>query len=380
MNEREFVCRISGSVRFNTDGMYTYFQPNELPFDLELDRGMYRRSLDAIISIANLNGRISSMDETERSILLTTLTMKESVHSSSIEGTRSTINDMYRSEKDNPDETTQRDVKEVRNYIDALTYSMDAIRDGNDITIDLIHKMHRILLIGTRGENRSPGEFKTVQNAIGMPGDTIETAKMVPAPPEAVEHLVENLLDYLDSNEDPLIKIAMMHYQFEAIHPYRDGNGRIGRLLIMLAMVREGLLSYPVIYPSEYFDRNRDVYIDRLFEVSSKDRFDEWLDFFILAIKEQANDSARMIDRLKTYRKQLESLCDSLTERRIVDLIFRNPYVRITDVSSYCDVSVPTAAKAIEQMVSKGVLREVTGRKRNKLFLADGVLDILTKR
>ena len=313
-------------------------------------------------------------------ILLNTLTLKESVHSSSIEGTRSTISDVYRSERDDVDDTMKRDVKEVRNYIDALKYGIEAIGKGGRITVDLVHELHRILLTGTRGENKSPGTFKTNQNAIGIPGDTLETAKMVPAPPEAVERLIDNLLAYLDTDEDPLVKIALAHYQFEVIHPYRDGNGRIGRLLIMLLMVKEGLLSYPVIYPSEYFDRNRDEYIDRLFDVSSADRFDEWLNFFIGAMKEQADGSIRMIDGLRNYRKQLEPLCETLVERKLIDLLFRNPYVRAGDVAAYCGISGPTAMKAITRLESEGVLREVSGRKRNRLYLADGVLDILMRR
>ena len=380
MDEREFTSKIAGSVRFNTDGMYSYFQPNELPFDLSIGRDIYRKSLDAVISLGNLNGRVSGMDEDERMIVLNTLALKESVHSSSIEGTRSTISDVYRSEREDVDDTMKRDVKEVRNHIDALKYGIETIGKGGNITMDLIHELHRILMTGIRGENKSPGTFKTNQNAIGMPGDTLETAKMVPAPPEAVEHLIDNLLAYLDTDEDPLVKIALVHYQFEVIHPYRDGNGRIGRLLIMLLMVKEGLLSYPAICSSEYFDRNRLEYFDGLFDVSSADRFDEWLKFFIGAMKEQADCSIRMIDGLRNYRRQLEPLCGTLAERKLIGLLFRNPYVRAGDVAAYCGISGPTAMKAIARLESEGVLREVSGRKRNRLYLADGVLDILMRR
>ena len=159
---------------------------------------------------------------------------------------------------------------------------------------------------GVRGENKSPGEFKTTQNAIGTIGDTLDTAKMVPAPPETVDHLIENLLGYIESDEDPMVKIALVHYQFEVIHPYRDGNGRMGRLLILLLLAKEGILHYPVIYPSGYFDRMRGRYIDKLFGVSSKDEFSEWLDFFMDAMIEQSKESIRMIDGLKKYKKKLQ--------------------------------------------------------------------------
>ncbi|MBQ7979076.1 MAG: Fic family protein, partial [Candidatus Methanomethylophilaceae archaeon] len=255
MDEKMFTSKISGEVRYSVNGDYPYFQPHYLPFDLDIPRSIYRMSLDAVISLSNLNGRVSAMSPEERDIFLRTFTMKESVCSSSIEGTRSTLSDMFRSEKEVPDVMAQRDVREVSNYMDALREGVEAISKGEEITVEMLHRLHVILLTGTRGENKSPGVFKTEQNAIGMPGDTLETAKMVPSPPEAVDHLIDNLLDYIGSDEDPLVKIALTHCQFEAIHPYRDGNGRIGRLLIMLMLAKEGLLIYPAIYPSEYFDR-----------------------------------------------------------------------------------------------------------------------------
>ena len=381
MDEKEFTSKISGEVRYSVDGGYSYFQPHDLPFDLDIPRSIYRKSLDAVISLSNLNGRVSAMSPEERAIFLRTFTLKESVCSSSIEGTRSTLSDMFRSEKEAPDAMMQRDVREVSNYMDALREGAKAISEGEEITVEMLHRLHVILLTGTRGENKSPGAFKTEQNAIGMPGDTLETAKMVPSPPEAVDHLMDNLLDYMSSDEDPLVKIALAHCQFEAIHPYRDGNGRIGRLLIMLMLAKEGLLTYPAIYPSEYFDRNRDLYIDGLFDVSSKDMFEEWLAFFIKALKDQADGSMAMIRNLQDYRKKLEARYHrSLIAVRAVGLLFENPYVTIADVAEGCGVSATTAAKVLTDLEGDGVVREVSGRKRRKLYLADGVIEILGNR
>lgn len=376
-----FTSKISGEVRYSVDGDYSYFQPHDLPFDLEIPRSVYRRSLDAVISLSNLNGRVSAMSPEERDIFLRTFTLKESVCSSSIEGTRSTLSDMFRSEKEVPDAMAQRDVREVSNYMDALREGVKAISEGEEITVEMLHRLHIMLLTGTRGENKSPGAFKTEQNAIGMPGDTLETAKMVPSPPEAVDHLLDNLLEYINSDEDPLVKIALTHCQFEAIHPYRDGNGRIGRLLIMLMLAKEGLLIYPAIYPSEYFDRNRDLYIDGLFDVSSKDMFEEWLTFFIKALKDQADGSMAMIRNLQDYRRMLEAKYHrSLITARAVGLLFENPYVTIADVAERCEVSATTAAKVLSDLEGDGVVREVSGRKRRKLYLADGVIEILGNR
>ena len=380
MDEKAFTSRISGEVRFGYNGSYVYFHPNDLPFDLTIDRSVYRQSTDAIISLSNLNGRVSGMTEEGGGILLRAFTLKESVSSSSIEGTRSTLSDLYRSDKDRMDEVILRDVKEVRNYMEALRTGIDEMSKAEGITVELLHRLHMILLTGTRGENMSPGRFKEEQNAIGMPGDTLETAKMVPAAPPEVDHLIGNLLEYADSDEDPLVKIALMHYQFEVIHPYRDGNGRIGRLLIMLMLSKEGLLSHPAIYPSEYFDMHRTQYIDGLFNVSSRDAFGEWFSFFLKALKEQADSSMRMIDELGKYRRVLESRYSKANGLRTIGLLFENPYVSISDVAERCDVSQTTASSILSEMESDGVLREVTGRKRNKLYLADGIMDILMNR
>lgn len=379
MDETQFTSKISGEVRYGNNGSYAYFQPHDLPFDLVIPDEISRKSRDALISVSNLNGLVSGMDEEERNIFLAAFTLKESVHSSSIEGTRSTISDVYRSRKEEPPASIKRDVKEVTNYMDALEYGM-RMMEGSDLNVELINRMHVMLLDGTRGANKSPGQFKTEQNAIGVPGDTLETAKMVPAPPESVEHLMDNLLEYIGSEEDPMIKLALSHYQFEAIHPYRDGNGRIGRLIMMLILYREGLLRYPAIYPSEYFDNHRDAYIDGLFGVSSRDGFEEWMAFFMDGLKEQADRSIAMIGRLKTYRRQLESRYETVNGMRVIRMMFSNPYMTVNDVAVTCEVSRPTALKLLQGMEHDGVLREISGKKRGLLYLAEGVLEILMSR
>lgn len=378
MDEREFTSKIAGEIR-SYYGEFVYFQPYDLPFDIEISNRIRRKSLKAIINLAHLDGKASEMEKTERDIFLKVFSIKESSHSSSIEGTRSTTEDLYRYEKQRPaSESQERDAREVLNYRDALELGLRKIREGEPLGVQLFHEMHRTLLQGVRGENKSPGEFKTIPNAIGRPGDTLETAKMVPASPESVDHLIDNLLEFLDSEEDPIIKIALAHYQFEVIHPYRDGNGRMGRMLILLLLAKEGILHYPVIYPSEYFDRRRGMYIDRLFDVSSKDMFDEWFDFFIDALNEQAKESIRLIDSLKRYKRYLQGMATSKLESDIINLLFMNPYVNSRDVMDNCGVTNPTAVRALSALVDKGILREITGKKRNALYAADEILEILS--
>lgn len=380
MDEREFKSIISGEVRSHY-GEYVYFHPNDLPFDLNISDDIVKKYRVATIILSRLDGKASEMNPSEREVFLKAFTLKESASSSSIEGTRSSFDDMYRYEKEEPaTERNLRDSQEVLNYKKALEFGMKEISSGKKIDVELLHEMHKILMKGVRGENKSPGEFKSSQNAIGRISDTVETAKMVPSAPEEVDHLIENLLDFMDSDEEPIIKIALTHYQFETIHPYRDGNGRMGRLLILLMLSKEDILHHPMIYPSEYFDRRRTEYIEKLYNVSSKDEFEQWFDFFVSALIDQSNDSIRTMDSLKAYRRILLGMADTQAERDVIGLLFSNPYIRSTDVMKLCNVTNPTATKVLGSLVAKGIIREITGKKRNMLFSADGVIEILSHR
>ena len=379
MDETRFISKISGEVRISDRGFYAYFQPHELPFEMDLSPKTRKACNEALMALSRLDGRSSDMSPEERDTFLLNFTLKESVHSSSIEGTTSTLSDMFLQEVEDVGESVRRDTKEVSNYRNALDLGMRKVRESGNVSIDLLHSMHRVLMDSVRGSGKSPGEFKKEQNAIGRPGDTLDSAQMVPAPPESVEHLIENLIEYIGSYDDPIVKAALVHYQFEAIHPYIDGNGRMGRLLIMLLLQMEGVLAYPMIYPSEYFDRNRDRYIDALSAVSSDDRIEEWIEFFAAALKNQAEDSMDTINALRTYRNSLkESFGRSATLMRAIELSFSNPYIRPNDLSEAAGVTHPTAIRALKELESRGVLREITGRTRNTVFLAEGVLEILS--
>ena len=380
MDERDFTSTISGEVRSNY-GQYVYFQPNPLPFKIDMNRNLLKKATNAIILLSRLDGRSSEMGESEKEVFMKAFTLKESTHSSSIEGTRSTLSDMYMFEKMKPEnENRLRDSREIINYKDALKMGLSRINEGGNIDRDLLLDMHGILLNNVRGENRSPGKFKTEQNAIGRFGGTLDTAKFVPAPPESVDYLLDNLFEYMESDEDPIIKTALIHYQFESIHPFRDGNGRIGRLMILLMLAKEGILHSPLIYPSEYFDNRREEYIDRMYNVSSKDEFDEWFEFFMDALINQTKSSLETIDELRSYRAELKSKCSNMTELQTVELLFSNPFINSSDVMEHCRISNPTAIKTLFSLEGKGIIRETTGKKRNMLYAADGILEILSRR
>jgi len=379
MDEKEFTGSIAGEVRWAMNGAYCYFHPHELPFNLNLNPNTQQSLSDAAIELARLDGVVSQMDAEESEILLMAFTLMESASSSSIEGTRSTVDDLYRSERiEETDTVRARDNSEVMSYKKALGEGFEAVKAGEKISIDLIKRLHRTLMSNDRGSNLSPGEFKSTQNSIGTAGDTLETAKMVPACPESVERLMDNWVGYVNSRDVGVIeKAAIAHSQFESIHPFRDGNGRVGRLLIVLILYSEGLLRSPVLYPSNYFNKHRDEYIDGLFNVASRDAFAEWFEFVAKALRTQALSSIRTIGRLRSYLRTLTDGEDNINIIRTIGMLFRNPYIRSTDVKDMLGISTPTANSIIGELQDRGVIREITGRSRNRVYVADGIMDIL---
>ncbi len=379
MDESDFKGKVTGEVRWADNGAYCYFHPHNLPYDWMCSRESLSRMRDAATEMARLDGMLRFIDPDTVRMLIMNLSLRESTSSSSIEGTRSTVDDIFRSEREEErDESRARDNQEVVNYRRALLMGFERLPVGGRLTIDLIRDLHRTLMDGVRGSDKSPGEFKTHQNAIGRMSDTIETARMVPASPESVDFLLDNWLDYVNRDDvDTVEKVVLSHYQFEAIHPFRDGNGRVGRLLILMILRRDGLLTHPVLHLSGYLNLNRDRYIDLMYRVSAEDALDDWLGFVSDGLRGQSRSTAATVDSLIRYRDRLRESAADMNESRTIDMLFGNPYVRPNDIVGRLGVSVPTANKIIGRLESGGVLREVTGRKRNRLYLADGIMELL---
>lgn len=379
MDESEFKGTVTGEVRWAMNGAYCYFHPHDLPYDWMCSRESMNRMRDASVELARLDGMLRFIDSETIRMLTENLSLMESTSSSSIEGTRSTVNDIFRSEKmEEHDEIRLRDNMEVVNYRRALLAGFERLPVDGTITADLVRDLHRILMDGVRGSEKSPGEFKTHQNAIGSMHDTIETAKMVPACPESVDHLLDNWLEYVNSDSvDTVEKAILSHYQFEAIHPFRDGNGRVGRLLALLVLRRDGLLTHPVLYLSGYLNAHRDRYVDLLYEVSTRDALDDWIGFISDGLRDQSRSAATTVDALIRYRDRLRESAKDINEQRTIDLLFRNPYLRSTDLVDRLGITLPTANRILARLESEGIVREVTGRKRNRLYLADGVMELL---
>ena len=383
MDEKDFLISKTGKVVWEQNGMYFRFEPKPLPFkEFIPSQALGNVLLSTALVLGRLDGMTQKLTPQEVYLLRMPFILKEATLSSEIEGTRSTLTDVYKDEKQKEtDPQKALDNEEIRNYVQALEYGLQKLSNG--ITQEIIKEMHRLLLQGVRGSEKNPGEYKTAQNAIGKREDTLETAKFVPASPQETVYLMKNFIDFL--NDDPssnaLYKIALSHYQFEAIHPFRDGNGRIGRLLIMLILSKEKILSQPLLYISEYFNRNRSTYTDLLYDVSSKNKIEEWMIFFLKALETQANSSIQLIQSLENYKQELQKNMTEVSEspkmHLLVDLIFKNPFITITDVSKRLELTIPWASNLVHKLEQKGVLKEITGKKSRKIFVAQKILDIL---
>lgn len=379
MDESDFKGTKTGEVRWSMNGGYCYFHPYDLPFDHVCTSEVKNAMTNASIELARLDGMLRLIDDDTIKMLTMNIALVESTSSSSIEGTRSTVDDVLRSEKiEEVDESRSRDNQEIINYRNALIQGFNELPVDGTIDTDMIKRLHRTLMTGVRGSDKSPGVFKTHQNAIGRATDTLETAKMVPASPETVDHLIDNWLEYVNSHPtDTVEKMIMAHYQFEAIHPFRDGNGRVGRLLSMMILRRDGLLENPILYISGYLNSRRNEYIDRLYMVSSRNAIDEWLLFMAEGLRTQAMATARTVEELLNYKKELNSMAEDIKDTMVIDMLFRNPYITSKDVVDGLGISPPTAIKILKRMESVGILREVTGRERGRVYCADGIIEIL---
>lgn len=367
----------SGEVRYSNDGGFSYFWPNDLPFDIELDKRILKKIETATIVLSKLDGKVSQMSEQERNILLVPFVLMESTKSSAIEGTGTTMEDLYKSERiveTNPDKLL--DNKEVLNYRDALKHAIS--EHSGPIDEKLLLEIHRMLLNGVRGEGKSPGSYREVQVYVGNRGDDLDSAAFVPMPPESICWKIRNLFEYINSpDENALMVAALSHYQFETIHPFTDGNGRMGRLLIMLILNRNGILEYPVLYLSGYFNEKRNEYIRSLNRVRECDDFYGWIDLFLDALIEQSNSSIHMIDLLYQVRQEFRGMMNDLKTLNLIDSLFVNPYVRKSDVAKTCGVHPSTAGKIVNDLMKKGILSETTGKKRNQMFVCKRIMEIL---
>jgi Fic family protein len=303
----------------------------------------------------------------------------EAVLSSRIEGTKTDIPQLLRFEAGQvspPDEAD--DAQEVANYVVAMEHGLARLRDGFPMSVRLLREMHGLLLAGVRGQRRSPGELRSSPNWIG--GSTLDNAIFVPPPPDALVDVLSDWERFLHERELPLlVQLALAHYQFEVIHPFLDGNGRIGRLVIPLMLVLRGALPQPLLYLSAFFDQYRSEYYDHLLGTSQRGDLEPWLTFFLRGVRQQARDAEERTVRLVELQHELrhELLGEGRTNSviRLAEYLFATPIVTANRVRDVLGVTRPTAQAAIDALVERGDLVEVTGRERGRVYQAPRIFE-----
>ncbi|MGI9615045.1 MAG: Fic family protein [Acidimicrobiales bacterium] len=296
---------------------------------------------------------------------------REALASSRIEGTQASLSDVFDAEARL---TAEGPVAEVTNYIRALEHGLSRL-DDLPVSRRLICETHQVLMTGVRGQERLPGEVRSLQNWIGSPDNRPETAVFVPPPPEVMETAFSDLERFVHEPTmiPPLVEIALVHDQFETIHPFLDGNGRLGRLLIAFLLIEKGLLPQPLLYLSAYLERRRADYYDRLQAVREHGQLDEWLDFFLTGVAEQANDAVQRAEALADLREQFRLRLHGHRSRAIevVDLVFENPIITTNRVSDRLDVTVQSALNYVRKLEELDIVVEVQGiAGRSKRWLA----------
>jgi len=308
---------------------------------------------------------------------------KEANTSSKIEGTRTEIDDVLVS-KEQIDPEKRDDWQEVRNYIEAINYGIKEL-DKLPISNRLIRNIHAILLNSVRGKEKQPGEFRKSQNWIG--GTNLTNAYFIPPHHSEIDELMGDLELFLHNDKimvPHLIKIAIAHYQFETIHPFLDGNGRIGRLMITLYLVSNGLLKKPSLYLSDYIERHKSTYYETLTQVREKNDLTGWIRFFLQAVISTANNGTKTFEEILALKQEMDNEVLTFGKRahnasKLIEYLYQKPIVNLSDVVEILDVSKPTANNLLKEFESKQILEEVTGYQRNKYYAFEKYLEIYSK-
>ena len=372
-------------INVNQPQGYNAFIPKPLPPKPPLNIG--REIIDILSKADTAIGRLSGISETlpNPDLFVAMYVRKEAVLSSQIEGTEASLEDVLEYESENRPTTLPNDVTEVVNYIKAMNYGLERIKEL-PLSLRLIREIHAELMRGVRGGDKTPGEFRKTQNWIGPKGCTLNNARFIPPPPNELIKVLGDLEKYMHSrlNYPLLIECGLIHYQFETIHPFLDGNGRIGRLLITFFLCHKEILKKPLLYLSYYFKQNRLEYYDRLTAVRDRGDIESWIKFFLRGVKEVAEEACETSYKILTLKdNDKKEICKYYRESSKAALfhekLFDRPIVSIKDISIIMNTTFPTANDICNKLVKLGIIKETTGKERNKLFAYKSYLDILKK-
>lgn len=379
MNNRAgaFVSNLTGEMAYQS------FRPAPLPPNppIALSGELVAKLVDANKKLAALDGlsaRIPNMD-----LFVSMYVRKEALLSSQIEGTQCTLDDIL-----NPlmEENTNRNVSDVVNYIKATEFALNRLH-SLPLCNRLIKETHAVLMEGVRGQEKSPGEFRYSQNWIGGQGSTIQNARYIPPNPEDMQTAMSDLEKYMNGDDslDTLIQAALIHYQFETTHPFLDGNGRVGRLLITLFLMEKGILSRPALYISYFLKMNRIEYYDRMTQVRKTGDYEQWVMFFLQALSDSAGDAIQTIDALTALHNQSVARLGAFSKRQQTNLlklfayIETNPIIDIQKTAAALGLSYNTVSKMVTILVDEGILRQTDKAGKAKIYSYADYLDILRK-
>jgi Fic family protein len=369
--------KISGKKIRCPEG-YDAFIPNPLPPAIQWTPDLVKALSDADRCIGRLAGEGGSLPNPH--LLMRPFIKREAILSSRIEGTQATLGELLASEAGAHVERSPNDLREVANYVAALEYGIKRLKKL-PLSLRLIKEIHEKLMKNVRGEISTPGEFRRSQNWIGRPGATLKNASYIPPPPSKLMNCLGELEKFLhDESLPPLIQIALAHYQFEAIHPFLDGNGRVGRLLITLFLVERRILPTPLLYLSAFFEAKRDQYYDRLHGITNEGDWNGWLEYFLEGVALQAEDALsraeRINKRLATWRASVAGLASQIP-LFLIEKLASNPYLTVKKSSNELKVAFTTADRAIRNLEKLGIVKQVGQAKRDRTYYAKDILDIL---
>ena len=359
-------------------GGYSAFVPAALPPALTWTPRLVTALSDADRLLGRLAGEGARLPNPH--ILIRPFVRREAVLSSRIEGTQATLGELLAVEAGATVDREPDDLKEVGNYVVALEYGISRLKKL-PISIRLVRELHQKLMSGVRGHHSAAGELRKVQNWIGKPGSTLATASYIPPPPNELPSCLAAWEKFLhQSNLPPLITIALAHYQFEAIHPFLDGNGRVGRLLITLFLLERQILPAPLLYLSAFFEASRRDYYENLRGISEHGAWNDWLEYFLLGVARTSEDAlsraARINQMLTQWQKKVAGESTS-TPLRVIELLAANPFLTIKGTAEKLGAAFTTAQRGIKRLEQLGILKPVSQAKRDRVYCAHNLLDIL---
>lgn len=370
----EFIRNMTGEAEYRS------FRPTNLPPnpELEMDEELLRLLVESNRRLVQLDTASQLIPNTE--LFVSMYVRKEALMSSQMEGTQCTLEDVLDPELD---VNANADVGDVINYVKAAQFALDRL-SSLPLCNRLLREAHAVLMEGVRGQEKNPGEFRRSQNWIGPAGSTLKNARYIPPNVEDMETAMSELEKYINDSDsyDPLIQAALIHYQFETIHPFLDGNGRIGRLLILLYLMEHKLLTKPVIYVSYFLKKNQIEYYDRISEVRRTGNYEQWVRFFLEAVSSAAADAVESIGLLsdlhdKNVAKLPKSNRKKDNVRAVFDYLEQHPIIDIKRTASALGVSYNTVSSVVDKLIDLDILKETTNAARNRVYAYDAYLEIL---